>query len=282
MVDFENLEDVYFIGEIGINHNGDLQIAKKLIDAVNACNWSCAKFQKRNPDMCVPSHQKNIPRDTPWGTMKYIEYKHKIEFGKKEYDQIDEYCASKPIDWTASIWDLDSLAFLKNYEVPFIKIPSAMITDMELVSECAQTGSQIIMSTGMSTLKEVDSAVNVIMKNGKKPVVMHTNSSYPSPIEELNLSLIPFYKERYGCVIGYSGHEEDLQASMMAVLVGAKVIERHITLSHGMWGTDQGASLEVHAMDMLKKRCENIDVIMGKPIKTITPSEEHVRKKLRK
>ena len=282
MVDFENLEGVYFIGEIGINHNGDLQIAKKLIDAVNACNWACAKFQKRNPDICVPEHQKSIPRDTPWGTMSYIEYKHKIEFGKKEFDQIEEYCIAKPIDWTASVWDLDSLEFLKNYKVPFIKIPSAMITDLELVTECAKTGLQIVMSTGMSTLEEVDRAVNIIMKNGKKPAIMHTNSSYPSPIEELNLNLIPFYKERYGCTIGYSGHEEDLQASMLAVLLGAKIVERHITLSHNMWGTDQKASLEVHAMDMLKKRCENIDIILGSAIKTVTKSEIKIREKLRK
>ena len=282
MVNFENLEEVYFIGEIGINHNGDLAIAKKLIDAVSACNWSCVKFQKRNPDVCVPTHQKNVLRETPWGTLKYIDYKHKIEFGKKEFDEIQNYCSVKPLDWTASVWDFDSLNFLQNYEIPFIKIPSAMITDLELVEECAKTGIPLVVSTGMSTLEEVDEAVNIIIKNGEKPVIMHTNSSYPSPNEELNLSLIPFYKSRYDCIIGYSGHEIDLQASMIAVLLGAKVIERHITLSHDMWGTDQKASLEVHAMDMLKKRCENIDIILGNPIKTITPSEVKIRNKLRK
>ena len=281
MVDFNNLEEVYFIGEIGINHNSDLQITKKLIDAVNACNWNCAKFQKRNPDVCVPEHQKGVMRDTPWGRMTYLDYKYKIEFGKKEYDYIQEYCTSKPLDWTASVWDLDSLSFIKDYEVPFIKIPSALITKTELVAESAKTGLQVIMSTGMSTLEEVDRAVNIIIKNGKKPVIMHTNSSYPSPKEELNLNLIPFYKERYGCVIGYSGHEEDLEPTVIAVALGAQVIERHITLSHDLWGTDQNASLEIMGMDKLKKRCANINKILGTTKKIVTKSEIPIRKKLR-
>ena len=281
MVDFKNLKTPYFIGEIGINHNADMTVIKKLIDATHACNWDCAKFQKRNPDICVPEHQKSKMRDTPWGRMSYIDYKHKIELGSHEYDYINFYSKRKPIDWSASVWDMDSLNFLMNYELPYIKIPSAMMTNEELVTECAKTQVPLIMSTGMSTLQEVDDAVNNVLKHTDNLVLMHTNSSYPTPINELNLSLIPFLAERYDCVIGYSGHEQDLEPSVVAAVLGAKVIERHITLSHDMWGTDQKASLEVVAMDMLYKRIKNINIMMGSGEKTVTKSEVAVRKKLR-
>ena len=278
---FDNLDEPYFIGEIGINHNGDFGIAKKLIDAVNACNWNCAKFQKRNPDKAVPEHQKNVPRDTPWGKITYLEYKYKVEFGKAEYDEIDRYCKQKPLDWSASVWDLDSLEFLLNYGVPFIKIPSAMLTQLELIAEAASSGKQLVVSTGMSELKEIDNAVDLIMSKGRKPIIMHTNSSYPTPRAELNLALIPFLKDRYGCVTGYSGHEYDLEPTVIAVSLGAKVIERHITLSHHMWGTDQKSSLEVLGMDMLRKRCQEIGGMLGTPEKHVTPSEVEIRRKLR-
>ena len=281
MVDFTKLQETYFIGEIGINHNGDMQIAKKLIDAVNACGWDCAKFQKRNPDVCVPEHQKSVIRETPWGTMTYLEYKHRIEFGDEEFDIINNYCAEKPIDWTASVWDLDSLEFLLGYDVPFLKIPSALITETDLVKESARSDKPMIISTGMSTLREVDDAVENVLKYNDNLVIMHTNSSYPTPKNELNLNLIPALKNRYGCTIGYSGHEEDLEPTVLAIALGAKVIERHITLSHDMWGTDQKASLEVHAMHMLKKRCKDVDIILGSSEKVVTESEISIRKKLR-
>ena len=273
--------ETYFIGEIGINHNGDMQITKKLIDAVSACGWHCAKFQKRNPDVCVPEHQKGVMRETPWGTMTYLDYKYKVEFEKDDYDYISKYCAEKPIDWSASVWDLDSLKFLADYDLPFIKIPSAMTTNELLVSETAKVGVPIIMSTGMCELKEVDDAVNNVLRHNSNLVLMHTNSSYPTPREEINLNLIPFLKDRYNCPIGYSGHEEDLEPTVIAVALGATVIERHITLSHDMWGTDQKSSLEVMAMDMLYKRVKDISKIMGKAEKTVTPSEVAIRKKLR-
>lgn len=281
-VNFEQLKEPYFIGEIGINHNGDIQIAKKLMDAVFACNWNCAKFQKRNPDICVPEKQKNVIRDTPWGKMTYLDYKYKVEFGKKEYDYIDNYCKEKPLDWTASVWDIDSLNFLLNYDVPFIKIPSALLTNLELLKEAAKTDIPLIVSTGMSTFDEIDTAVNLITKYGAKPILMHTNSSYPTPLSELNLNLIPVLKDRYDCIIGYSGHEFDLEPTVIAVALGAKVIERHITLSHNIWGTDQKSSLEVHAMDMLKKRANEVLDIMGSTVKEVTPSEIPIREKLRK
>jgi N-acetylneuraminate synthase len=280
-VDFSNLAAPYLIGEIGINHNGDMQIAKKLIDAVFACSWNCVKFQKRSPDICVPEHQKDISRETPWGTMRYIDYKYKVEFEKNEYDQINEYCTQKPVDWSASVWDMKSLDFLAMYDLPFIKIPSAMTTNEVLVRETAKIGKPVIMSTGMCELREVDEAVNNVLRYNDNLVLMHTNSSYPTPKEEINLNLIPFLKERYGCTIGYSGHEEDLGPTVIAAALGAQVIERHITLSHNMWGTDQKSSLEIMAMDMLYKRVKDIHIILGSAEKTVTKSEIAMRKKLR-
>lgn len=278
---FENLKEPYFIGEIGINHNGDLQLAKKLIDAVFACNWHCAKFQKRNPDVAVPEAQKGVMRDTPWGRMTYLEYKYRVEFGKEQYDYIDKYSKDKPVDWSASVWDMDSLEFLMKYDLPFIKVPSAMMTNDKLLIETARTKVPLVMSTGMSSLEEVDKAVNLVLKNGVKPVLMHTNSSYPTPRNELNLKLIPFYAERYGLTIGYSGHEPDVEPTVFAITLGAKVIERHITLDHSMWGTDHHASLEVVGMDMLKKRSKDIDVMWGSTDKVVTKSEVAMRAKLR-
>jgi len=281
MTNFNDLSKPYFIGEIGINHNGDTKIAKKLIDAVNACEWDCAKFQKRNPQVCVPDHQKSIIRDTPWGKMTYLDYKYKVEFNTEEYKSIDRYSKVKPVDWTASVWDIDSLNFLMKFDVPFIKIPSALITDHKLLEECVKTNKQIVMSSGMSTLKEVDEAFNILSKSSHKPIVMHTNSSYPTPRNELNLNLIPFYKERYNCTIGYSGHESDLQPTIVAVTLGAMIIERHITLSHDMWGTDQKSSLEVMGMDQLRKRCIDVKDMFGSADKKVTKSEVDIRKKLR-
>ena len=281
MVDFNNLDKPYFIGEIGINHNGDMGVTKRLIDGAFSCQWDCVKFQKRNPDVCVPEHQKGVMRDTPWGRMTYLEYKYKVEFGKKEYDFINKYSKAKPVDWTTSVWDLDSLEFMQQYDVPFIKIPSALITDKELVTETAKTKIPMIISTGMSTLEEVDTAVNLIMKEGVNPVIMHCNSSYPTPKNELNLRVIETLKDRYDTTIGYSGHEEDLEPTVIAVSLGAKVIERHITLSHDMWGTDQKASLEIQGMDTLRKRCIDIQEMLGSPEKVVTESELPIRKKLR-
>lgn len=282
-IDFDHLKEPYFIGEIGINHNGDIQIAKKLMDAAFACNWNCVKFQKRNPDICVPEKQKGVMRETPWGTMTYLNYRYKVEFEKNEYDIIDAYCREKPLDWTASIWDTDSLEFIEKYQVPFIKIPSALITNPTLVRQAAETDIPLIISTGMSTLDEIDTAVNLITKYGSNnPIIMHTNSSYPTPTDELNLNLIPVLKKRYDCIIGYSGHELGLEPTVVAVALGAQVIERHITLSHSMWGTDQKSSLEVHAMDMLKKRANDVWRMLGSSVKEITPSEIPIRDKLRK
>ncbi|MDD5689332.1 MAG: N-acetylneuraminate synthase family protein [Caldisericia bacterium] len=280
-LNFKNLKTPYFIAEIGINHNGNLQIAKKLIDAAFACQWDCVKFQKREPDIAVPDHQKNKIKDTLWGKMTYLEYKKRLEFGKKEYDYIDKYCKEKPIDWTASVWDLTSLEFILNYDVPFIKIPSAKLTERKLLTEAAKSGKPLVVSTGMSTLREIDKAVEILQKYNSQYALLHCNSAYPSPYSNLNIKCIQTLEKRYKCPIGYSGHEYGLEPSVFAAILGAKIIERHITLDHTMWGTDQSSSLEVVGMDRLKRRIKDINVILGNGEKRVTEVEKEIRKKLR-
>lgn len=273
---------VFMIAEIGLNHNGDLSIAKKLIDAAFACNWHCVKFQKRTPELSVPESQKKVMRDTPWGKMTYLEYRHRVEFGKKEYDYIDKFCKEKPILWSASAWDVPSLEFLLSYDIPFIKIPSAKLTDKKLITEATGSGRPLVLSTGMSTIEEIDDAVHAIDKaSDGNFMLMHTNSTYPTPYEDINLNVINFLKKRYGCIVGYSGHEYDLEPTVIAVSLGARVVERHITMDHKMWGSDHFASLEVHAMDLLYKRLKNMDAILGDGVKRVTGGEVEIRKKLR-
>jgi len=275
-------QPVFMVAEIGINHNGKIEVAKKLIDAAFASNWHCVKFQKRTPEICVPDHQKDVLRDTPWGRITYLEYRHKIEFGDVEYSYIDKYCREKPIFWTASIWDIPSLHFILKFDVPFLKIPSPKLTETEIICEAARSGKPIILSTGMSTIEEIDIAVNALEKYSKGDyALMHTNSTYPTPPEEINLLTINFLRERYACIVGYSGHEYDLEPTVIAVALGAKIVERHITLDHNMWGSDHFASLEVHAMDMLYKRLKNVDIILGDGKKKMSANEAEMRRKLR-
>ena len=277
-----NDDPIFMIAEIGINHNGSLGIAKKLIDAAFACDWHCVKFQKRTPELCVPEDQKNILKDTPWGKITYLEYKHKIEFNHNEYSYINKYCKEKSIFWTASVWDIPSLEFVISYDVPFIKIPSAKLTENELLKVASQSGKPVILSTGMSTAEEVDKAVDILEKHSNGDyVLMHTNSAYPAPVEELNLNVIAYLKDRYKCIVGYSGHEYGVEPSVIAVSMGAEIIERHVTLSHNMWGSDHAASLEVHAMDLLHKRIRAIKDIIGDGVKRVTGAELASRKKLR-
>ncbi len=272
----------YFIAEIGINHNGDLQIAKKLMDGAYAAGWNAVKFQKREPDIAVPEHQKMVMRDTPWGRMTYLEYKKRIEFGKVEYDYIDRYCKEKPLDWTASPWDLPSLEFLLQYDIPFIKIASASITQDALLEAAAKFGKPVIMSTGMSTWEELDHAVAILERHAHGGyLLMHTNSTYPAPENELNLSMIRTLRERYRCIVGYSGHERALEPTIVAMVLGAQVIERHITLDHEMWGTDQAASLTLHAMDMLRRRARGLRSMIGNGERVLGEAELSVRRKLR-
>ena len=277
-------KDIYIIAEIGINHNGDLAIAKKLIDIAKVAGCDVVKFQKRNPDVCVPEHQKTVMRDTPWGKMTYLEYKYKVEFEKKEYDEIDTYCKNKQIDWTASPWDLDSLNFLNKYDVPFIKIPSALLTDIELIKESTKTGKKIIISTGMSTIEEIDTAVDAIkeINSNASYAILHCNSTYPAPNDELNLKCIQTLKDRYKCEVGYSGHEFGLTTTIASVCLGATIIERHITLDRTMWGTDQMCSVEPQGLIKLVRGVRELNNALGDGVKIVTETEKPIRDKLRK
>ena len=271
----------YIIAEIGINHNGSLETAKRLIDIAAVAGCDAVKFQKRNPDVCVPDHQKDIPRDTPWGTMSYIDYKHRMEFGQEEYDEIDKYCKEKNIEWSASPWDMDSLEFLLQYKIPFIKIPSAMITNEELMRESAKSGKKVIFSTGMSTLEETDQAVDWMREEGADFSLLHCNSTYPAPLEDLNLRCIETLRERYNCEVGYSGHEFRLGTTVASVYLGATIIERHITLDRTMWGSDHLASVEPQGLIKLVKGIRELEIALGDGHKRVTEGELPVRKKLR-
>jgi len=269
----------YIIAEIGINHNGSLDIAKKLIDVASVAGCDAVKFQKRNPDVCVPEHQKGVMRKTPWGEMTYLDYKKKIEFEREEYDIIDEYCKDKGIAWSASPWDLDSLDFLLSYDVPFIKLPSAMLTNDDLLKACTGKKKWIIISTGMSTEEEIDSAVALL--KDEKLTILHCNSSYPAPNKELNLNCIKTLCERYGVQVGYSGHEFGLTTTMASVYLGAEVLERHITLDRTMWGTDQMCSVEPQGIIKLVRGVRELEEALGDGEIEVTATEKEVRKKLR-
>ena len=273
------MKKTYIIAEIGINHNGSLEAAKKLIDVASVSGCDAVKFQKRNPDVCVPEHQKSVMRDTPWGRMTYLDYKYKVEFQKEEYDEIDRYCKEKGIEWSASPWDLDSLEFLLQYDIPWIKIPSAMITNEKLMKASADTGKKIIFSTGMSTYEEIDQAIEWLKDN--EIMMLHCNSTYPAPLKDLNLKCIQTLKERYNCEVGYSGHEFRLGTSVAAIYLGATCIERHITLDRTMWGSDHMSSVEPQGLIKMVRGIRELEEAYGDGIKRVTEGELAPRKKLR-
>jgi N-acetylneuraminate synthase len=272
---------VFTIAEIGINHNGSLDLALKLIDGAVEAGADAVKFQKRDPDVCVPEHQKPVMRETPWGTMTYLEYKHRMEFGEAEFDVIDAYCRERGIAWFASAWDVGSQHFLRKYDLAYNKIASAMLTHMELLEAVAEEGKYTFISTGMSTLEEVDAAVAVFRRHNCPFEVVHCNSSYPAASEDLNLRVIETLRERYNCDVGYSGHEFGLTPSYIAVALGATSVERHITLDRSMWGTDQKASVEVEAFKKLVRQIRSVEASLGDGIKRVTEAEKPIRKKLR-
>ncbi len=271
----------YIIAEIGINHNGDINKAKQLIDVAKKSGCNAVKFQKRNPDVCVPEKQKTIMRETPWGYISYLEYKYKVEFEKDEYDIINEYCKKIGIHWFASPWDVDSVNFLSQYNIPALKVPSASLNDMELLTAMKNTEIPIIISTGMSTQKEVDDAISFL--SDTQLAVLHCVSTYPTPTSELNLNVIKTFQSKYpNIIIGYSGHETGLSTTYAAVALGAKIIERHITLDRSMWGTDHSASIEPHGLKTLVSNIRDIESAMGDGIKVVTPGEIPIREKLRR
>ncbi len=272
---------ICLVAEIGINHNGDIKLAKKLIDLAKKCDFDLVKFQKRTPDISTPQNKKNIIRHTPWGEMTYLEYKHKIEFGKKEFDQINAYCKKVKIDWFCSAWDIPSLEFLKKYNNKFNKVASAMLTNLELLKKISLQKKTTFISTGMSTYKDIDNAIKIFKKNKCKFILMHSVSTYPCPETDLNLKMIPVLKERYKCEIGYSGHEVSVGPSTFAIALGAKYVERHITLDRTMWGTDQSASLEHNGMMQLSALARKFENCIGNGIKTISKSEKEKLKDMK-
>lgn len=268
------MKQTYIIGEIGINHNGDLQKAKDLIKIASSAGFSAVKFQKRNPIKSTPDHQKSKQKDTPWGKMSYLEYKFKIEFNKKEYDEIDFYCKQNNIEWSASPWDIDSAIFLQKYNLPWVKIASASLTNLDLLNYCSDNFKKIIMSTGMSTEKEVEKAYKILTKNNIDVVVLHCNSEYPTPPDKVNLNYINTLKSKFPkSDIGYSGHEYGLTTTICSVAMGARYVERHITLDKTMWGSDQMVSVEPHGMFKLCRGIRELELALGSNIKIFSKKE---------
>ena len=277
------LDQAYIIAEIGINHNGDVDIAKELIRIAAVCKFDAVKFQKRNPDVCVPAAQKNKKRETPWGTMTYLEYKKKVEFGRREYNAIDKLCKELGIHWSASPWDIDSVDFLSKYRLPWVKIPSASINNKELLEYVGSKYKYVILSTGASDMPLVKAAYSTLEKSGVKTIdVLHCNSTYPAPIDQLNLKCINTMRATFPeSNIGYSGHEYGLQPTISTIALGSKIIERHVTLDKNMWGTDQGCSLEPHAMFKLVRSIRELEKALGSSEKLITQDEHDKMKSLR-
>jgi N-acetylneuraminate synthase len=272
-------QPAYIIGEIGINHNGELETCKKLIDVAAASGCNAVKFQKRTPELCVPEAQKSVVRDTPWGLMTYLEYRHRIELKEDQYAEIDRYAKSKGLHWFASCWDVPSVDFIERFEPVVYKIASASLTDDELLRHTASKGRPVILSTGMSTQDEIDRAVAVFDKH--KLILTHATSTYPCSPDELNLRMIGTLRARYNVPVGYSGHETGLQTTVAAVALGACVIERHITLDRAMWGTDQAASVEPAGLQRLVRDIRVVERAFGDGVKHVYPSELPIRAKLR-
>ena len=271
----------FFIAEIGINHNGNIDNALKLIQSAKLAGCDAVKFQKRTPEISTPKSSWDVIRDTPWGKMKYIDYKKKIEFEKKEYDLIDRFCRKNDILWTASCWDAPSVKFIEKYKVKFHKVPSACITDTSLLKELKRSKKPIIISTGMSTEHQIKKVVRFLSQ--KNLSILHCNSSYPAQNHQLNLRYIEKLQKIFNkSVIGYSGHEMNLTSSVAAVVLGAKIIERHITLDRSMWGTDQQASIEPLGFARLIKDVRAVEKSLGKPVKIVYPEEKKIMLKLRK
>lgn len=272
---------VYVTGEIGINHNGDLTNALALIDAAADAGCDAVKFQKRTPEICTPRDQWDVERDTPWGRMTYLEYRHRVEFDEEAYQAIDEHCRQRGLAWFASPWDVESVAFLEKFDVPAHKVASASLTDDELLRALRATGRTVILSTGMSTLQQIRHAVEVL--GSENILLCHATSTYPARAEELNLRMIHTLEAEFPNVpIGYSGHETGLQTTLAAVALGAAFVERHITLDRAMWGSDQAASVEPTGLTRLVRDIRTIEESLGDGVKKVYESELAPMRKLRR
>jgi N-acetylneuraminate synthase len=273
-------EPTYVIAEIGINHNGSLDLAKQLVDVAVVAGCDAVKFQKRTPELCVPEAQRDVMRETPWGLMTYLEYRYRVEFGADEYTEIDRYCRERGITWFASCWDVDAVDFMETFEPVCYKVASATITDDELVDRIAKTGRPVILSTGMSTMDEIRGAVARL--DGSDLLLAHATSTYPCKPEELNLRMIETLGAEFDRPVGYSGHEVGLQTTLAAVVMGATFVERHITLDRAMWGTDQSASVEPGGLMRLVRDIRTIESALGDGVKRVYDSELPSRDKMRK
>lgn len=271
---------VYVIAEIGINHNGDMDIAERLIDVAADAGCDAVKFQKRTPEVCVPPDQWGIERDTPWGRMTYLDYRHRLEFDEAQYRGIARHCEERGIDWFASCWDEPSVDTIAAIGVPAFKVASASLTDDALLRHTAAVGVPVIASTGMSTMEQIDHAMTVLPEG--RTLLAHATSSYPAPPEELNLTMITTLRERFGVPIGYSGHETGLAPTIAAVALGATFIERHITLDRAMWGTDQAASVEPGGLAKLVEDVRKVERALGDGVKRVYDSELPSMAKLRR
>ena len=272
-------QSVFVIAEIGINHNGDLELAKNLIDVAKESGCDAVKFQKRNPDQCVPPEMRKRMKETPWGYISYLEYRRKIEFGINEYQEIDKYCRKKEIQWFTSCWDEDSIDFILPFNPPAFKVPSAMATNRELLKRVRVTGKPVILSTGMCTMEEIRAAVRLL--DSDNLLLAHCTSTYPCPKDELNLRAIQTLREEFDCPIGYSGHEVGLATTVAAVALGATFVERHITMNRALWGSDQSASVEPQGLARLVKDIRNVEMALGTGEKVVYQSEAPAIKRLR-
>lgn len=270
----------YVVAEIGINHNGDIEIAKRLMDAAKHAGVDAVKFQKRTPELCTPPDQRNVMRETPWGYITYLDYRYKIEFGEAEYREVDRYAKEIGITWFVSVWDEPSVDFIESFDPVAYKVPSAALTDHGLLRKLRSTGRPIILSTGMSTIDQIKAAVELLDTDNL--IICHTTSAYPCPPEELNLRMVQTLKETYPCPIGYSGHEVGLIPSVVAVALGACLVERHITLDRAMWGSDQAASVEPGGFERLVKYIRVTELSLGDGVKRVYESELPSLKKLRR
>lgn len=274
-------QPAYIIAEIGINHNGSMEITKKLIEEAAIAGCDAVKFQKRTPEVCVPKHQWEVMRETPWGRMTYMEYRHKVEFNFDEYAEINDYCKEKGIDWFASCWDEPSVDFLEAFNPVLYKAASASLTDHGLLKKKKATGKPLMISTGMSSIQEIEQGVEAA--GLENLMIAHSTSAYPCPLEQLNLNMINTLAAKYpNTPIGYSGHETGLATTLAAVTLGATFIERHFTLDRAMWGSDQAASVEPTGMRKLVKDIRNIEKALGNGVKEVYESELSPRSKLRR
>jgi N-acetylneuraminate synthase len=270
----------YIVAEIGINHNGDLDIAKSLIGIARKCGVDAVKFQKRTPELCVPPEQRDRMRETPWGYITYLDYRYRVEFSEEQYREIDRTCREVGIPWFVSVWDEPSVDMMEKFDLPCYKVPSALLTNKGLLEHLRRTGRPILLSTGMSTMEQIQAAVKLVGPDNL--VVFQSTSSYPCDVNELNLRVIPTLRRTLAVPVGYSGHEVGLIPTVVAVALGACIVERHITLDRALWGSDQAASVEPQGLERLVRYIRVSEQALGDGVKRVYESEMPSLRRLRR